>query len=482
MGLLAESEKYNYKRQLQEALEQLKAEKRKNSKLLSQLTTSSETGLPNSVVLHQQLNTLLEADEQPKAVMFVALNENYGILKRTFNTNIPEWILYQTSLRLQKMVGNEGFTFHTHEDEFLVLLKLNSLEVPFEQFARQLVEYVEKTHAMAGSTISLGVNLGIALYPEHGKKKATLLRNADIALSEAIKEKVPVKIFSPELKDSIVDRAEIQNGLLLALESQASLEEKPQLELFFHPQVKIDRTSQGWKGSVLGAETLIRWKHPTKGYIPPSSFIPIAEETGLIIPLGHWILHSSIAYLMDLQANGYKHQTLSVNFSSIQFQHEDITGMVQDIVKRRGLNPNLLKIELTESGLMRNFQEIIVKMKELRAAGYRILIDDFGTGYSSLSYLKDLPIDVVKIDKSFVDEVTRRQNDQALTKAIITLAKDLNLGIIVEGTESREQIEWLYERGCDTFQGYFFSKPLPYVDYLAFLKNFPKIFAEKFPN
>jgi EAL domain-containing protein (putative c-di-GMP-specific phosphodiesterase class I)/GGDEF domain-containing protein len=480
LGLLVESEKYNYKKLLDETTEELRSEKRKSEKLLLQLTTNAETGLPNSVVLHRELDSLLEADTVPKAVIFVALNENFGMLKRTFSTKIPEWILYQTSLRLQKIVGPSGRIYHTHEDEFLVLMDRSNLGQDLEVFARNLVEIIEKSHVMAGYTISLGVHLGIALYPEHGKKKATLLRHADIALSEAGKEKTSFRIFSPELKDKIVERVELQNGILLALESQANLDEKPQFELFFHPQVQIAKTPSGkWNGRIVGAETLIRWKHPTLGFIPPSKFIPVAEETGLIIPLGHWIFHTAIAYIQDLARQKIKDMPLSVNFSSLQFNNDDVSYMIHDIVQRRGIPPSLLKIEITESGLMRDYTTTIEKMKGLRQEGFKILVDDFGTGYSSLSYLKELPIDVVKVDKSFIDHVTHDASDQALTRAIVTLAKDLHLGVIVEGTETREQIEWLYEIGCDTFQGYYFSKPTPYNDFLIFLKNFPQILQEK---
>jgi EAL domain-containing protein (putative c-di-GMP-specific phosphodiesterase class I)/GGDEF domain-containing protein len=479
VGLLAESEKRQWK-QVVEALEEtLVAEKKRSERLNLQLTTNAETGLPNSVVLHRELEAVLEGSPNPKAVLFMALNDSFGMLKRTFSTKIPEWILYQTSLRIQKVLGERGRIYHTHEDEFLILVESFRDPAEIAELARQLVEIVEKSHVMAGLTISLGINLGVAFYPEHGRKKSTLLRHADIALSEAVKNHVGFQLFTPELKDRMVENVELQNGMLLALESQANPDEKPQFELYLHPQVEVRQwgTPQV-QGRIVGAEALLRWKHPTRGFIPPVKFIPVAEETGLIIPLGQWILHSAIGYIIDLRKQGFKHVSVSVNFSSTQFNYEDVAFMVKDIVRRRGIEPSSLKLEITESGLMDNVQDTIHKATTLREAGFKILVDDFGTGYSSLSYLKDLPVDVVKIDKSFIDGIPDSPSDQALTRAIVALARDLNLGVIVEGTETRRQIDWLFQQGCTVFQGYYFSKPLPYADFVKLLKNFPKAFLE----
>jgi EAL domain-containing protein (putative c-di-GMP-specific phosphodiesterase class I)/GGDEF domain-containing protein len=477
LGLLVESEKLHWRRVIETLEETVSSERKRSDRLNLQLTTNPDTGLPNSVVLHRELESILEGTSRPKAGLFMALNDSFGMLKRTFSTKIPEWILYQTSLRIQKVLEDKGRIYHTHEDEFFILVESFESIEEIKELARQLVEKVEKSHVMAGLTISLGVNLGVAFYPEHGRKKSTLLRHADIALSEAVKNKVGFQLFTPELKDRMVENVELQNGMLLALESQANPDERPQFELYLHPQVEV----RHWgtpkvQGRIVGAEALIRWKHPTRGFIPPAKFIPVAEETGLIIPLGQWILHSAITYILDLQKAGFKHLSVSVNFSSSQFNYEDIAFMVKDIARRRGVDPGNLKLEITESGLMDNVQDTIHKASALREAGFKILVDDFGTGYSSLSYLKDLPIDVVKIDKSFVDGIPDIPSDQALTRAIVALASDLNLGIIVEGTENRRQIDWLYQQGCTVFQGYYFSKPLPYADFLKLLKNFSQTF------
>lgn len=480
MGLLSESEKHHWKRHSLALETSLSTEKKRAERLQLQLTTNSETGLPNSVVMHRELESVINATPGPKAAIFLALNDSFGMLKRTFSTKIPEWVLFQTSLRILKILGDRGRVYHTHEDEFLVLVEGFRDPTEVSQMVKALVDKVEKSHVMAGLTISLGVNLGVAFYPEHGRKKATLLRHADIALSEAVKNRVSIQFFTPELKDRMVENVELQNGILLALESQANPDQRPQFELHLHPQVEVLHwgTPQV-QGRVVGAEALLRWNHPTRGPVSPAKFIPVAEETGLIIPLGQWVLHTALNHILEFQKQGFRSLSISVNFSASQFNHEDLASQVQDIVRRRGIHPGALKLEITESGLMDDVQDAIRKVKSLREAGFKILVDDFGTGYSSLAYLKELPVDVVKIDKSFVDGIPDSSSDQALTKAIITLARDLNMGVVVEGTEDRRQIDWLCQQGCSVFQGYYFSRPLPLNDFVRFLKDFPQLFAAK---
>jgi len=345
VGLLVESEKRHWNKVIDALQETISSEKKRSDRLQQQLTTNPDTGLPNSVVLHRELESILEATELPKAVVFMALNESFGMLKRTFSTKIPEWVLFQTSLRIQRILGDRGRLFHTHEDEFLIVVERFDSPAEIEAMAHELVEKVEKSHVMAGLTISLGVNLGAALYPDHGRKKATLLRHADIALSKAVKNHVAFQLFTPEIKDQMVENVELQNDMLRALEGQANPDEKPQFELYLHPQVEV----RNWgtpqvQGRIVGAEALIRWKHPTRGFIPPSKFIPVAEETGLIIPLGQWILHSAVTYILDLQRLGFRHVAVSVNISSSQFNFEDIGRQIAAIAHRRGIDPASLKL------------------------------------------------------------------------------------------------------------------------------------------
>lgn len=478
MGLLEASSRLYTHKHLASAVshvrsleDRLKAEVKKNERLQHQLTKAPETGLPNSLVMHAELNLLLKKDASRKAVMFIAMNDIFGMLKKTFSTKIPEWVLYQTAQRLIKAVGRKGRVYHTHEEEFLVLLENIGDHSQVFGLARHINELLEKSHVMGGYTIALGFNMGIAFYPDHGDDKATLLRAADIALAEAVKGKKPFYLFSPQLKEWMREQVELRNGILTALESQSTDEAPSQLELAFQPQVKI----HNWKSGnpvreVVGAETLIRWRHPTLGLVPPSKFIPVAEESGLIIPLSRWILHTSLSHYAELQGLGFDNVSLSVNLSALQLASSELVQPLYDSLVRRNLPTKHFKLEVTEGGLIENFEVVSEHLKSLRELGFPILVDDFGTGYSSLSYLKRLPVDVLKIDKSFIDGLPEDKANASLVRAILTMAEDLGLDTIVEGTENQTQVDWLYDHGCTTFQGYFFSKPLRFPDFLKFLR------------
>lgn len=482
MGLLAESEKRHWKRVIEALEETVASERRRSNKLTNQLRTNADTGLPNSQALREELESILEGSPDSKAVLFVALDETFWKLKRgELSTRVPEWILFQTFVRIQEILEDRGRIYHTHEHEFLILIESFRHPGEIDALARKLVDAVQVKHKLGNLYFSIGVNVGIALFPEHGRRKSTLLRHADIALSESIRTKVPYILYTPELKDQMVASVSLQKEILSAIEAQADPNAQGQFSLYLQPQVEI----RNWgtpqvQGRVVGAEALLRWHNPFKdGMVPPSVFIPVAEETGLIVPLGQWILRRAVVLIRDLQQRGFHHLAVSVNFSSKQFDAKDLHKSVIDIVKKAGIDPSGLKLEITESGLMGNIQETLHKGTALQDAGFKILVDDFGTKYSSLSYLKDLPIDVVKIDKSFVDGLPDDPGDQALCKAIIVLARDLNKGIIVEGTEDQRQIDWLYKQGCTVFQGYYFSKPLPYLDFLKYLADFPALFEER---
>ncbi|MEI8092848.1 MAG: GGDEF domain-containing phosphodiesterase [Spirochaetales bacterium] len=449
----------------------------KIDKLTQKLEVNEDTGLPNAVVMNREMEGLLKATPDSKAVLFLSLTDQYTTLKRT-SPSKPQWILFNTAIRIMTVVAEHGRVYHTREEEFLILLEDLHDPVAVTQLASEIVKQVKEAYVLNGQTISLGVNIGIALYPEQGESKSILLRHADIALSESIKNKSMYQLFTPELRDRMIEKDELQKKILKALEVNNS-DERPQLMLYFQPQVEI----RNWntpevQGRVVGAEVLIRWNHPTDGFIPPGKFIPVAEETGLIVHMGTWILHTAISCLQDLALQGYGTITVSVNISSVQMNMDDFIPRMKEIVRRLKTADHPMKLELTESGMV-NIEDTIKKIGDMKEMGFKILLDDFGTGYSSLSYLKDLPIDVVKIDKSFVDGVPAGEKDTAMTRTIITLAKELRKDIIVEGTEHREQIDWLFDHGCTVYQGYYFSKPLPYSDFVQYLKNFPAIFEEK---
>ena len=477
MGLLTVSENLQNKRLVEVLQTELSQAKVRIKKLTQKLEVNEDSGLPNAVVMNRELDLLLRSTPFPKAILFLSLSDQYTVLKRT-SPSKPQWILFNTAIRIMTVVGDKGRVFHTKDEEFLILMEEIKEPQEVTELAAEIIKQVKEAYVLNGQTISLGVNIGISFYPEQGESKSILLRHADIALSEAIKNNNIYQLFTPELRDRLIEKDELQKKILRALEANNS-EGRPQLMLFFQPQVEI----LGWNtpeksGRVIGAEALIRWNHPTDGFIPPSKFIPVAEETGLIIHLGTWILHTAITCLQDLAAQGFGEITLSVNISSVQLNLEDFIPRMKEIVRRLNSTDHQMKLELTESGMV-NVEDTISKINQMRELGFKVLLDDFGTGYSSLSYLKNLPIDVVKIDKSFIDGVPAGEKDTALTRTIINLATELKKDIVVEGTENREQIDWLYAQGCKVFQGYYFSKPLSYSDFLHYLKNFPAIFEAK---
>lgn len=473
MGLLSQTERAERRKRLQKLLENYRTLKtrylktvKENRRLALQLITNADSGLPNAVLMHRQLMELLKRDEKPKAVCFLRLNEMFSLVRRTFSSKIPEWILYQTGVRLRSIVRDAGKVFHTRDDEFFVVLFDISDEAAYRQVLARLVRAIEKPHVLGGYNISLRANLGLAQYPRDGQTKSEILRSADIALSVAIRRQVMVYEFNPSLKMEQLERIEIQNGLLQALQTASDRQTSP-FEMHYQPQVELlDLTTNSFR--VIGAESLIRWRHPSLGYLSPGRFIPVAEETGLIVPLSAWILRRSLQEAAEWQTCGLGHLQMAINLSTRQFTQEDVVDDVVKLCKRYHIPRHCLKFEITEGTLMQNLSESSKKIETLLRLGFKIMLDDFGTGYSSLSYLRSLPISVIKIDKSFVDGVPHDASAMAPIRAILHMAREMKKGVIVEGVERWEQVEWLYLQGCRVFQGYFFSKPLPAQEFRSF--------------
>lgn len=285
------------------------------------------------------------------------------------------------------------------------------------------------------------------------------MKRADLAMYEAKnKGRNTLRFFDPQMQAVVTERASLERDLREALQ-------KRQLLLFYQPQVDA-------AGAVIGAEALLRWRHQQRGFVSPAEFIPLAEETGLILPLGLWVLETACAQLAVWAAQpGREQLTVSVNVSARQFRQPNFVDQVLAVLASSGANPRQLKLELTESMLLDNVQEMIVKMSTLKSHGVGFSLDDFGTGYSSLSYLKRLPLDQLKIDQSFVRDLLTDPNDEVIARTIIALASTLGLAVIAEGVETIEQRDALAAQGCHAYQGYLFSRPLPVADFDAFLRG-----------
>ena len=471
-----EEERENLVSQLGQLALELKNLKKENSDLQRRVVLNHKTGLPNHVKANEDVNLLLEkrleADNlTPIAFILIKLNENFEAINKALKPTISEWVLYQIGVRLTELCGMENLVYHTREDEFLIVFQDINDEQRLQMFLQLLNEEIKRPHIFSGYNISIDSSCGVSLFPKHGLDRNTLLHNSDIALSYAFKQKISYTIFTEEISDLVIEKMELQNSIIKALEKQAIKEIDKQFYLSYQPIVTIEVWDNHYKISEIKSEALIRWNHPDKGGIRPDDFIPLAEETGLIIPLGNWVIFSAAKQLRDWKDQMHNHTVLSVNVSPRQFYNPDLVDTFIKLTENYEIDPCNLKIELTENSLIDNPVNAINKLNQLKDAGFSISLDDFGTGYSSLNYLKDLPVDTVKIDKSFVNKVHDSKLDHSILKGILYFIKELKLDLIVEGVESEDQLKTLVDLGCRSFQGFFFSKPLISEKFLEFKKE-----------
>ncbi|MFU8790201.1 MAG: putative bifunctional diguanylate cyclase/phosphodiesterase, partial [Methylobacter sp.] len=318
--------------------------------------------------------------------------------------------------------------------------------------ARHLAEKLQHAICQAYSVMNhklyLSSSIGIAMFPENAGLPDDLLKQASTAMYRAKESgRNILQFFQHSMQESVMERVLIEKELRQALDEN-------QLSLYYQPQVDYD-------GNLIGAEALIRWQHPEKGFIPPDKFIPVAEECGLIQAVGTWVLEQAFIHLRQWDKQQAHLPHLAVNVSPRQFYHDDFMGILARLVKQYQISPSRIMVEFTEGLLMNDVDTAIDKIKQLKKLGYTFSIDDFGTGYSSLSYLKHLPVDQLKIDKSFIEDITKDKDDAVFVGTIIAIAQHMNLSVVAEGVESKTELEFLKDNGCPYYQGYYFSKPLP---------------------
>ena len=349
-------------------------------------------------------------------------------------------------------------------DEFTILLSEIREETDAASVARRIINAVNQPFDVDGSSITIGASIGIATFPRDGSDYQNVLKSADMAMYQAKEEgKGTYRYYSQELNDRASNRMEIESDLRVALSKG------DQLELHYQP--KIDCQT----GEAKGAEALVRWKHPHKGMVPPLDFIGIAEETGLILPLGKWILEEACRNIHEFKELGLD-ISVAVNISTPQFEHPDFVKLVQSIVETSRIESARLELEITESLAMSDPDKALDHITQLKEGGIKIAIDDFGTGYSNLSQLSRMPFDVFKIDRSFVDGVCLPdgENDRIIVKTILAMAKSMNYRTVAEGVESQDQYQFLKDNDCDYVQGYFFARPMPKQDFLQWMQAFGK--------
>jgi len=410
------------------------------------------TGLPNRLHFNDQLNHAIQQAIQSNhilAVMFLDL-DIFKMVNDTMGHDAGDQLLKVVSERLVKTLRKTDIIARLGGDEFIILIDHAENIQEICGIAESILDSFRESFQLHGKECFLTTSIGIALYPDDGQDNETLLKNADIAMYRAKeKGKNQYVICSPVMKSSVTENMNLANDLYRAME-------RNELELYYQPQVSCS------SNYIVGAEALLRWHHPELGTLSPSKFIPIAEQTGLIIPIGEWVLRSACTQNKRWHNAGYSKLRVGVNLSVKQFQnHTQLLRQVEDILKDTGLAPEYLELELTESIAMKEKSHVAETLNILKNHGIRIAIDDFGMEYSSLSYLKHLPIDTIKIAMPFVQGIEVSNVDEAITKAVIVLAKSMGKGIIAEGVETESQMVFLTQRMCDEIQGFHYFKPMP---------------------
>jgi diguanylate cyclase (GGDEF)-like protein/PAS domain S-box-containing protein len=413
------------------------------------------THLPNRRLLQDRLSQELTAAIRSGlygAILFLDL-DNFKMLNDTRGHNAGDQLLLEVAQRLRTVVRESDIVGRQGGDEFVVLLADLSAEaeeatILSKQVGEKVLEALAKPYNFESYEVHCTASIGIRLYREH-EPVEELLRHADLAMYQAKKAgRNTLRFFDPTMQTMVTARADMEKDLRLALEQN-------QFKLYFQSQVYRN-------SDIVGAEVLLRWQHPERGLVSPLDFIPLAEKTGLILPIGQWVLETACAQLKAWEgATHTQHLQLAVNVSACQFRHPDFVAQVQQALSSNAANPDLLKLELTESLVLDNIDDTIVKMHSLREIGVRFSLDDFGIGYSSFSYLTQLPLDQLKIDRSFVSNIGVKPTDAIIVQTIIGMAHNLGIEVIAEGVETEAQHAFLEQHGCPSCQGYLFSKPMP---------------------
>ena len=418
------------------------------------------TDLPNRMQLYEKIHLDIEWAKRHNtkmAVMFLDI-DHFKSINDSLGHATGDKLLQSIANRLRSVVRSTDTVSRLGGDEFVVLFS------EFDQI-KTLIPKIEKIrevislpHHIGGMNIDISTSMGISLYPDDGEDSDTLILNADSAMYHAKENgRNRFYFFKPEMRRKISTLRTAEKNIYAALHNK-------EFELFYQAQINLN------DGGIAGVEALIRWRHPVDGVLSPVYFIPAAEECGAIIPIGRWVLHEACRQAQAWKADGLEFNIIAVNISAREFDDSDFLDNVCEVLNETGLEPSRLELEITETVLMKNIETSTAILHALRAMGIKISIDDFGTGYSSLSYLKRMPVDTMKIDQSFVKDIST-ENDDVLVKAIIALGKNLNYKVIAEGVETLEQLEFLRRNSCEAAQGFWLHSPMPRLEFTKMLKQ-----------
>ena len=448
-------------------LKKIQLDLEKSLKILEEQRTQLEyqehhdslTSLPNRILFLDRLGQSIEQakrDSKEVAVVFVDL-DNFKEINDSMGHNFGDKVLVEVSKKIQTRMRGSDTLARLGGDEFCIILNNIDNADDISDFMATFMETLKEPLNINNNTLYIGMSVGISIYPYDGKDAHTLFKNADAAMYKAKKSGRDTYAFYDEaMTKKSLERVTLETSLREALK-------KDEFVVYYQPQMDAS------KNKLVGMEALVRWEHPTLGLIPPNKFIPLAEDTGMIIELDRIVMKKAISQLLQWYEDGLNPGKLALNLAIKQIEEKDFIEFITGLISSNHSLSKYVELEVTESQIMNNPDKSIARLKELSDLGISIAIDDFGTGYSSLSYLKKLPINKLKIDKSFVDNMVTDAEDGAICKTIISLCKNLNLKVIAEGVEDEAQKEFLVENGCKFIQGYFYAKPMPASEMRKFL-------------
>ncbi|OOG20613.1 diguanylate cyclase [Thioalkalivibrio denitrificans] len=450
-----------------------KITERQSQELVHQYSHDLLTNLPNRVLFVDRLEQLIARRSTRDAHLAVILldvdnfkrvNDSLGhkagdLLIKRLGTELRNSFLTEEISRRFDLEPASITLSRLGGDEFgLILEGIDSLDLVVRA-VQYLIDLISREHEIEGHQVFLTCSVGISVFPYDGDDADTLIKNADAAMYDAKQRgRNSFQFYTKDINSQTYRQLILENELVKALARE-------EFEIYYQPQVELDT------GRVVGAEALLRWRHPEKGIQPPANFIAIAEETGLIEGLGLWVIQQVCEDLYRLGGDGNGQPRIAINLSARQFRQADLVDQYRTVIRETGIDPGKLELELTESTIMKDIDIAVGMFQQLHALGVRLAIDDFGTGYSSLNNLKHFPIDTLKIDRSFVRDIPGDNDDSAIVTAIVAMAKSLQLEVVAEGVESREQLEFLRRLGCEIVQGYYYSEPLPFDDFRKLLNG-----------
>ncbi len=420
----------------------------KESRLLYMSNHDLLTNLPNRVLFRNRLNQAIARSQNNHVVLLFIGLDRFTKINESLGREIGDNTLTQAAERFRRCLTENHTLARLGGDEFAVIMEDCRHPRDAAQTAKNLLEQLIEPIHVHPNEIYLTASIGISSYPQDGETPKTLMSHADIAMTRAKSEgKDRYQFFEREMTRSTKREFELENDLRKAVA-------RNELRVYYQPQIQLDTQK------ITGMEALVRWQHPQRGLIPPADFIPLAEETGLIVSIGEWVLHQACRQVAQWHDQGLPAVTVAVNLSPLQFRHKALVRNVAKTLHETGINPACLELEVTESMIMDSIDQSTATMLELTELGAGLAIDDFGTGYSSLSYLRYFPLTKLKIDKSFIERVTSDEHDAALATAVIALAHSLNLKVVAEGIEHEDQVQFLVQRSCHQGQGFLFSEPV----------------------